>query len=207
MAGSKMLARALIAGLLVAGLAGAARAEDDPETRLRAALKSAAARIRELEEQNAQLTAKQAEFDRDKQAMTAKAAEDEKALNDLRQQSTSDKAALDQGAALQRQQQESIGKLQTSYNEVSETARSRDADAKRLDAVLGQVRPRLQSCEAKNAALYKLGEEILDLYDKKDLFDIVANEPVTKLKRVELENTMQDYEDKMRDNRIPRPAQ
>jgi hypothetical protein len=204
-----MLARAIAAGLLLAGLAGAgtAQADDDPETRLRAALKSAAARIRELEEQNAQLTAKQAEFDRDKQAMMAKAAEDEKAQADLRQQAEADKAALEQGAAVQHQQQENIGKLQASYNEVSQTARSRDADAKRLDAVLGQVRPRLQGCEAKNAELYKLGEEILDLYDKKDLFDVVASEPVTKLKRVELENAMQDYEDKMRDNKIVRPAQ
>ncbi|HTJ62402.1 MAG TPA: hypothetical protein VL899_01220 [Alphaproteobacteria bacterium] len=208
MAGSKMLARALAAGLLLAGLAGsfAQAADDDPETRMRAALKSAAARIRELEEQNAQLSAKQAELDRDKQALTAKAAEDAKALEDLKQQAASDKAALDQGAAVQHQQQESLGKLQASYNTVSETARSRDADAKRLDGVLGQMRPRLQSCESKNSELYKLGEEILDLYDKKDFFDIVASEPVTKLKRVELENTMQDYEDKMRDNKIARPA-
>jgi septal ring factor EnvC (AmiA/AmiB activator) len=204
-----MFSRAVATGMLIAGVVAAipASAADDPETRLRAALKSATSRIRDLEEQNATLTAKQAEFDRDKQAMTQKAAEDGKALADLRQQADSDKAALDQGAALQRQQQGSLAKLQATYTETAETARTRDADAKRLDTVLGQMRPRLQSCEAKNAELYKLGEQVLDLYDKKDFFDIVSGEPVTKLKRVELENTMQDYEDKMRVNKLSVPAQ
>ena len=78
----------------------------------------------------------------------------------------------------------------------------RDADAKRLDAVVAKLRPQLQGCETKNAQLYKLGEEVLDLYDKQDIFDLASREPVTKLKRVEIENAMQDYEDKMRDSKI-----
>ena len=36
---------------------------------------------------------------------------------------------------------------------------------------------------------------------------LVADEPVTKLKRVEFENLMQDYEDKLRAQEINRPAQ
>jgi DNA repair exonuclease SbcCD ATPase subunit len=197
--------RAILAGLLLIGLVGAAPAradQSDAETRLRAALKSATARIRDLEEQNATLTAKQADADRDKQAMTQKAAEDDKALADLHKQTDADKAALDQATTTQHQQQDSIAKWQASYNEAADTARTRDADAKQLDTVLKQMRPDLQSCEAKNAALYKIGEDVLDLYDKKDFFDLVTREPITKLKRVELENTIQDYEDKLRDNKI-----
>jgi chromosome segregation ATPase len=197
--------RVLTAALLVLTLAGAAapaRADDDPTTRLRAALKTATMRIRELEDQNAQLTAKQSAAERDKLDLAAKAAAAEKELGELHQQTASDKAALDQASATQKQQGASIAKWQASYNEAAEAARTRDADAKRLDAVVGQLRPRVQSCEAKNAELYKIGEEVLGLYDKKDFFDLVAGEPVTKLKRVELENAMQDYEDKMRDNKI-----
>ncbi len=195
----------VVAGLLLVGLMGAGSAladQSDPETRLRAALKTASARIRELEEQNTTLAAKQADADREKQTLTQKAAEDDKALAELHKQTDADKAALEQAAAAQHQQQDSIAKWQASYNEAADKARTRDADAKQLDTVLGQTRPRLQSCEAKNAALYKLGEDVLDLYDKKDFFDVVSGEPVTKLKRVELENTMQDYEDKMRDNKV-----
>jgi len=205
--GGSSMPRVLTAALLMLTLAGAVPAwadNDDPTTRLRAALKTATARIRDLEDQNAQLTAKQAAADRDKLDFTAKAAAADKELGALRQQTAADKTALDQASAAQKQQGDSIAKWQASYNQAADTARSRDADAKRLDAVVGQLRPRVQSCEAKNAELYKIGEEILGLYDKKDFFDLVAGEPVTKLKRVELENAMQDYEDKMRDNEIGR---
>jgi hypothetical protein len=207
--GAFSMPRVFTAALLILTLAGAAPAwadKDDPETRLRAALKTATARIRELEDQNAQLTAKQAAADRDKLEFTQKAAAADKELADLRQQTAADKTALDQASATQKQQGDSIAKWQASYNQAAETARGRDADAKRLDTVVGKLRPQVQSCEAKNAELYKIGEEILGLYDKKDFFDLVAGEPVTKLKRVELENAMQDYEDKMRDNEIGRPV-
>lgn len=157
MAASKMRARSKICRVVVAGLLlivpiGAAPAwadQSDAETRLRAALKSATARIRDLEEQNATLTAKQADADRDKQAMTEKAAEDDKALAELHKQTDADKAALDQATVAQHQQQDSIAKWQASYNEAANTARTRDADAKQLDTVLKGMRPDLQSCEAK----------------------------------------------------------
>jgi len=202
MAGSKMR-RAAIAVLALVALAGPARADDNgPEARLRAALKTATMRIRELEDQNAQLQAKQSAAERDRLEFTQKAAAADKELGELRKQGETDKAALDQAAATQKSQGASIAKLQDVYGKTSQALSTRDADAKRLDAVVGKLRPQLQSCEAKNAQLYKIGEEVLDLYDKQDIFDLASREPVTKLKRVEIENAMQDYEDKMRDNTI-----
>jgi len=204
--GASEMPRLLAYALLVLSLAGAgpAWAADDngPEARLRAALKSATMRIRELEDQNAQLQAKQAAAERDKLEFTQKAAAADQALEELRKQGEADKAALDQAAATQRSQGASIAKLQDTYGKTSQALTSRDADAKRLDAVVAKLRPRLQSCETKNAQLYKIGEEVLDLYDKQDIFDLASREPITKLKRVEIENAMQDYEDKMRDNKI-----
>jgi hypothetical protein len=204
------MSRVFAAALAILILAGAAPAwadsDNSPEARLRAALKSATARIRELEDQNAQLQAKQAAAERDKLEFTQKAAAADKELGELRKQGEADKAALEQAAATQKQQGESISKWQASYNQAADTARTRDADAKQLDAVVTRLRPQLQSCETKNAALYKIGEEVLDLYNKEDIFDLASREPVTKLKRVELENTMQNFEDKMRDNEIGHQA-
>ena len=203
MAGSKM-PRVLAAALALLVLAGTALADSDnsPEARLRAALRTATARIRELEDQNAQLQVKQATAERDKLEFTQKAGAADKELDALHKQGEADKAALDQAAATQKAQGASIAKLQDSYGKTSEELRSRDADAKRLDAVVAKLRPQLQSCEAKNGQLYKIGEEVLDLYDKEDVFDLAAREPITKIKRAEIENAMQDYEDKMRDNKI-----
>jgi chromosome segregation ATPase len=204
MAGSEM-PRAFAAALLILSLAGVvpAKADDNgPEARLRAALKTATARIRELEDQNAQLQAKQSAAERDRLEFTQKAAAADKELAELRKQGEADKAALDQAAAMEKSQGASIAKLQEVYDKTSQALTSRDADAKRLDAVVARLRPQLQSCEAKNARLYKIGEEVLDLYDKQDVFDLASREPITKIKRVEIENAIQDYEDKMLDNTI-----
>ena len=202
--GASEMPRFLAAALLILSLAGAGQAwadsDNSPEARLRAALKTATARIRELEDQNAQLQAKQASAERDRLEFTQKAAAADKELGELRKQGEADKAALDQAAAAQKSQGASIAKLQDSYGKTSQALSSRDADAKRLDAVVARLRPQLQSCEAKNAELYKIGEEVLDLYDKQDIFDLASREPITKMKRVEIENAMQDYEDKMRAN-------
>jgi len=203
--GASEMPRLFAAALVMLSLAAAmpAWADDNgPEGRLRAALKTATARIRELEDQNAQLQAKQAAAERDKLEFTQKAAAAGKELGELRKQGEADKAALDQAAATQKSQGASIAKLQDSYGKTSQALSSRDADAKRLDAVVAKLRPQLQSCEAKNASLYKIGEDVLDLYDKQDIFDLASREPITNLKRVEIENAMQDYEDKMRDSKI-----
>jgi len=203
--GASEMPRVFAAVLLMLSLAAAMPAQADdsgPETRLRAALKTATARIRELEDQSAQLQAKQAAAERDRLEFTQKAAAAEKELGELRKQGEADKAALDAAAATQKSQGASIAKLQETYGKTSQALSSRDADAKRLDAVVARLRPQLQSCEAKNASLYKIGEDVLDLYDKQDIFDLASREPITKLKRVEIENAMQDYEDKMRDSKI-----
>ena len=200
------IAIALIAGLI--GAAGAARAEDDPAARAKAALRTATQRVRELEDQNATLQAKSAEAERARAELTAKLDADEKELAGLRKQTESDKSALEQSTAALQSQRASNAKLQGSYQEASEAARTRDADAKRLDTTLGQTRERVKACEAKNVELYKLAEDVLDLYQKRGLFDAVASsEPLTKLKRVEIENAMQDYEDKFRANKIAQPGQ
>ena len=204
MAGSEMrrAAAAALALLVLTGTAPARADDNGPEARLRAALKTATARIRELEDQNAQLQAKQAAAERDRLDFTQKAAAADKELEALHKQGEADKAALDQAAATEKSQGANIAKLQDVYGKTSQALNARDADAKRLDAVVAKLRPQLTSCEAKNAQLYKIGEEVLDLYDKQDVFDLASREPVTKIKRVEIENAMQDYEDKMRDNKI-----
>jgi chromosome segregation ATPase len=202
----RLLALVLCACCL--GTAGLARADDDPAARARAALRQATQRIRELEDQNATLQAKQAEADRTRQALSDKLAAAEKDLADLHKQSDTDKATLQQTNAQLAGQRASNAKLQSTYEETSTNLKTRDADAKRLDTMLGQTRQRVEACETKNGALYQKAEEVLDLYDKRGVWDSVASsEPVTKLKRVEIENLMQDYEDKFRANKIPQPAQ
>jgi chromosome segregation ATPase len=224
---SQMSLRAILAGIVAAGCIGgltaAAPEGDDGGARLRAALRSATVQLRDLQDQNAMLAAKQSEAERDRMALTQQLAAAEKERDALRQQikagqDASQTAAQQAAAQLDAQKQaiaameatyrDNLMKWQGAYNEAAAAARTRDADAKKLDAMLVQTRGRATACEAKNAELYKFGKELVDGYDRQDLFSSIgAKEPFTRLKRVEIETLVQDYEDKLRANAIAHPAE
>ncbi len=53
---------------------------------------------------------------------------------------------------------------------------------------------RVKACERNNEALYKADLELIDLYESKGVFaSLMQREPVTKLKRVQIENLMDQY--------------
>ena len=195
----------LAAGWALGGMGAAfAQSEDDPQARLRGALRQATVRIRQLEDENATLQAKQAELERGSLAATQKAAQAEEGLQALRGQASSAQTALQRAAD---EQKESLTKWEAAYKEAADKAKMRDGDAKRMEAALVALREQNRLAEDKNAKLYKLGQELIDLYEQKKILDVVgAGEPVTKLKRAEYENVIQDYEDRLRDSRITHPA-
>ena len=209
MAGFKPWACTLL--LALTAFVPSAWADDDAETRLRTALRSATVELRQLQDQNATLLAKQAQDAREKLELTQKLAADDGEIDTLRQQVKADEelrpklAAATSAAEAERG---NVAKLQASYQELGTAARARDAEATQLDATLVDTRKRLLDCQDKNAELYELGRQALDLYDKKGFFSTLAtSEPATGLMRVKLENLVQDMEDKMRDNKVilPRP--
>jgi len=190
----------VVFGLAIWSACGFAYAEDDSQSRLRATLRQVTIQMRDLEDQNATLSAKQAEMDRERQSITEKLQADEKELATLRGQVQSGKDMIDRAQAAQA---EDRAKWEAAYKDAADKARTRDADAKNLADATVKLREQLRAAEDKNEALYKLGQELLDLYDNKGLFTVLGgSEPVTKLKRVEYENLMQDYQDKLRANRV-----
>jgi len=205
MRASDRLRTMALAALACCAAAGFAAAQsDDPLARLRAALRDATVRVRQLEDENANLLAKQAELERGRLAATQKAAEAEKGLSALRGQASSSKEELERTTQASK---ETLAKWEAAYKEAAATAQARDADAKRMEAALTALREQNRSAEEKNAKLYQLGGELLDLYEHKSVLDIAgAGEPFTKLKRVEDENVVQEYEDKLRDNHVTHPA-
>jgi chromosome segregation ATPase len=65
------------------------------------------------------------------------------------------------------------------------------------DMVDGQAEL-IQSCESKNAKLVQANRELLGRYEKKGFFDtLLQREPLTQLKRVEIENIVQEYQDEI----------
>jgi hypothetical protein len=78
-----------------------------------------------------------------------------------------------------------------------------DAERKRLAAQVPVLQQLVADREAKNLALYQLGDEILARYGKAGLGDALgAKEPFVGFSRVKLENLVQDYKNKLRDQVI-----
>lgn len=66
----------------------------------------------------------------------------------------------------------------------------------------------IQSCESKNTGLVQVNRELLDRYQKKGIFDaLLQREPLTQLKRVEIENAAQEYQDRIDQMEFKQKAQ
>jgi hypothetical protein len=90
-----------------------------------------------------------------------------------------------------------LGKSQTAYQaEAAENAA--------LKAQLATTNTSLSSCTAKNAQLFAIGNQILDAYSHKDdvLGAFANHEPFIGFKRVQLQNIVQDDQDKLYNNQI-----
>lgn len=80
----------------------------------------------------------------------------------------------------------------------------RDEQWTRLDADHKTQSATLAACQAHNVELYKLGSELLTRYQNKGLGEVFATgEPFTQIKRVELENLVEGYRDKLDRERQP----
>lgn len=60
----------------------------------------------------------------------------------------------------------------------------------------------LDLCRVRNEELYKVGHQIIDLAGDSDGRGVLRNEPVLQLSKVKLENTLQDFEVRLREQRI-----
>lgn len=202
-----------IAALLAVStlLMGPAKAADDTETRLRDALRSAITQTRALEDERAQLLAKNAENERIIQALKAQV--DSGAVKPA--QATPDRAILERmevefNRRLAAQHEtlskaaETLEKWKAAYQEAANMARAKAAEAAQLAGQNTALAQRAEACDAKNMALYKVGSEILDKYAAMDVADaLAAKEPFLGFKRVELQNLVQDYQDKLLDQKMP----
>lgn len=86
-------------------------------------------------------------------------------------------------------------------------ARAKDAEARIAAARATGAEREAATCAAANSKLIVVAHDILHLYESQGFRSLLfaSYEPVLGLKKVELQNTIQDYEDKILDNKY-RPA-
>ncbi|MDR1283955.1 MAG: phage major capsid protein [Opitutaceae bacterium] len=84
-------------------------------------------------------------------------------------------------------------------------AQKLDAERNRLEIANAELERRAADREAKNVALVRLSQEILTRLERFGLGDaLTAREPFVRTKRVELQTLVQDYADRITDNKAAR---
>ncbi len=109
--------------------------------------------------------------------------------------------------AAQEQQQarleESLVKWKEGYQKVTDEAKKIDSQRAEMAARVILLDRKVADYQRKNDELFKVGNEVLSKYEGFGLGTaIAAREPFTRNMRVKLENLVQDYSDKLVDNKV-----
>jgi chromosome segregation ATPase len=197
----KLLCTALAALLLPLAAQGQAPAGDQ---RLRDALRTTTQQLRTAEDDRARLQAGEAAMKKevaDLKAELEKAKKGPKgpsprALADLNEKLAAAQKQVAEQALASRTVEDELRKCQALAQEGNRSQEEQRAEHAR-------AKERLAAAEAKNARLYAVSREVLDWIQSMGFGEVLAaREPFLGLKRVELENAAQDYDDKVREQRV-----
>ena len=190
--------------------------EQTNEDRLRDALRQSVAQMRAAQDQAAQAQADlqkaqaaqqavQAQLDAANAKLAAMPAKPAAPVADARAVQEALAAGRAQNAALQ----QGLAKWQAAYNEAATLARAKDAESRQSSAGLQADAHALQTCKAGNAKLVTVAEDILHLYQTQSFRSLLLRsyEPVIGTARVKLENLVQDYDDRIRNQEYIVPPQ
>ncbi len=84
------------------------------------------------------------------------------------------------------------------YNVLNKSKNELSAQHVNLQNIQKQTQSELHSCENKNLKMFEAAEDLLKRYDNKGVMDeLLQDEPILQFKSVEMENIVQEYEDKL----------
>ncbi|HEX7921834.1 MAG TPA: hypothetical protein VF583_12835 [Bradyrhizobium sp.] len=192
---------ALFVLMMVIGALSSGTAFAQSETdRLRDALRSATAQTRALEDQRTALQAKVADADREK-AAAKKEVDDLKAQ--LKKADKEHRDAVDEFNQRLAERDETLEKWKSAYEEAATVARSKDAERAKFEGEATAYKASTKSCIAKNTQLIKAGKEMVQRYKDLTIGEIVVSrEPMIQQRRVEIQNQLQESQDKFLDQKV-----
>ena len=196
----KPITRPLILIVIASLFVAHARADD---ARLKQTLQVLTQRLRSAETERNNLLSEKAQFDQEKKALTAK-------VDGLTKQAAADKEQLDLLTKKTDAQEkeltdtkEALAKWKVAFDQLTTDAKKSESERVRLAGENVLLQRKVEDRERKNLELWRLGNEILTRYEKFGLGDaLAAREPFTGISRVKLENLVQDYKDKIDDQRV-----
>ena len=107
--------------------------------------------------------------------------------------------------SLKKNSEAAISKSRDSYTTLHENLQQSTENLHKLETEKSLLQESIDSqnkvieaCEGNNAKLVQINRDLLVHYEKKGFLDaILQREPLTQLKRVEIENITQEYQDKI----------
>jgi chromosome segregation ATPase len=201
---TSLILAAMAPALLLSGIARASSEEDQ----LREQLRQTVLQLRELQDNQAAASAQQAGATQQADALKKELAATKAKLRaangggrkvkELEDSLAKAKADTDQANQSLQQVQGQLAQYKDAYDKAAVQARDLTGERDRLQASLTKETAAYSACQAKNVQLYVISNQILDAYAKVSLGAVmVTREPFLGLKRVELENAVQDKGDKI----------
>jgi len=200
----------ILAGLAAALFTGTLAAADQPnaaEARLREALRNTMIQLRTaqndgatLQSAKAELEKKNKELDDQVKLLTKHGEEDRDAAKKTIENLNT---KLDEQARTAEQLKKDLDKSQADFKAATTLAQSKEAARKQLEEEKIVLDRTVAEQKNNNAEMYKLGREILLRYEKLGLGEVLgAKEPFVGTTRVKLESYVQDFQDKLTDQKI-----
>ena len=189
-------------------------ADESTEDRLRDALRQAVSQMRAAQDQAAQAQADVQRAQQDRTALqsqldgaNAKIAEGAAKPVARPEDLSGLKAEIAQGRAQNAALQQGLQKYQSAYQGVAGQAHALAQEAQAAQTGLKASTMALQTCKGTNTKLIGVSEDILHLYESQDFRGLLLRsyEPLIGSAKVKLENLVQDYDDKIREQEYVPP--
>ena len=196
--------------LAMAFTTGSLKAADQPnpaEARMREALRNTMLQLRTAQNDNAVLQAAKGELESKNKELDAQVKQLTKNIADDKDAAEKTITSLNTKLAGQAEEiaklKETLAQTQAKLSETTALAQSKEAERARLAADAIVLNRTVADQKTKNAEMYKLGREILLRYEKFGLGDVIgAKEPFVGTQRVKLETYVQDFQDKLTDQKV-----
>ncbi len=191
-----------LAAMSADGLRAADQA--DGEARLRETLRSTMLQLNDAQSQIASLQAGQASQAEERKALSEQSAQLTKRSAEDQAARTKETEALKSKLSEQQTEITRLQEVVAQWKAAAEKANlaAHSAATQRANESVKAVASerKAEDLAAKNAELFRIGSEILDRYEKFSLgAQFLAREPFVGRARVELENQIQDFDDKLMD--------
>ncbi len=195
----------LATSLALLGLAGSLHAQT-LEEQLRSQLRDTRSQLQDLQNEQASWQAQKAsmESERDQARKALEQAQAE--LARYKSGAAGDGAALKSERDARQRAEEAVAQGRTAAAESAARLQEQQSRNTALTTQLDGVRKELSTCTARNEAMYKIGNEVIDAYAHIDMGTVMASrQPFAASSRVKLENAAQGYGDRLYEQRY-RPA-